>query len=487
MNMKSKNSILLAGAGKRCRLLCRIIRETNYDITVEAVVDNNSKLWGTKIDNVPIVNPTAAEQYKDTAFCITVSNSSVFDDLHEQLVNYCGFSNENEVLYFSLLYKIYKSYCMDTYFAKRFYDKSSKDRKIIFDCCNGLGLGGVEAWTIDICTELTKKNDFNAVILCGKNSYITSEDLENKIDHINIIHDDELGKVSFDNMMKYFLNNLPCTVVINVPNVMLIAAAIIKELMPTYIKIISVIHNDHKSMYDGYTAVASRIDYFVCVSQDIKNTMVSKSICLEKMSTMTCPFACEKNLFREYTENIDMPLRIGYAGRLDGMEHSQKRMDLVLRLIDELNQRNIAFFLEIAGAGSAREEMEDYIKKAGLERYVTFLGTINRTDIPAFWKRQDIGINLSDFEGRSISQLEAMANGVVLVVTEVSGVKEDITNGENGYYVPVGDYQAAADRIEYLYKHRSKLRQLGEKAHADIYPKSCKEMHIDFWLKILGN
>ena len=65
-------------------------------------------------------------------------------------------------------------------------------------------------------------------------------------------------------------------------------------------------------------------------------------------------------------------------------------------------------------------------------------------------------------------------------------VKEDIENGINGYIVPLGDYQAAAERIEYLAKNRQQLRQMGELAHQVMYPKSQMGTHLKFWESILN-
>ena len=70
--------------------------------------------------------------------------------------------------------------------------------------------------------------------------------------------------------------------------------------------------------------------------------------------------------------------------------------------------------------------MQQYVYSNRLEKKVFFLGVINRKDISLFWKRQDICINCSDYEARCISKLEAMANGVVPIVTETAGMKEDI-------------------------------------------------------------
>ena len=131
--------------------------------------------------------------------------------------------------------------------------------------------------------------------------------------------------------------------------------------------------------------------------------------------------------------------------------------------------------------------MQNYIEKHELTDKVCFWGRVEKKNIQCFWEKQDICVNRADYEGRSISIVEAMGSGAVPVVTNTSGVNEDIINGENGFIVPLGDYIKAADSIMFLYKHRELLPVYGKKAHDMVYPKSLMTNHIMFWKKILGD
>ena len=96
-------------------------------------------------------------------------------------------------------------------------------------------------------------------------------------------------------------------------------------------------------------------------------------------------------------------------------------------------------------------------------------------------------MSLSDYEGRSISIMEAMANGAVPVVTETSGVHEDITDGENGYIVGVGDMDALAERIAFLDCHRDRIGTMGQNAHTQIFPKCQMSRHLQYWETLLDD
>ena len=96
---------------------------------------------------------------------------------------------------------------------------------------------------------------------------------------------------------------------------------------------------------------------------------------------------------------------------------------------------NINFCFEIAGSGDQEEYIKQKIKEYHLEEKVIMAGVLDHTQISKFWHDKDIYLSCSDYEGHSISQCEAMACGVTPVVTNVSGVEDDIINGENGYVV----------------------------------------------------
>lgn len=87
---------------------------------------------------------------------------------------------------------------------------------------------------------------------------------------------------------------------------------------------------------------------------------------------------------------------------------------------------------------------------------------LDKNKMRDFWRGQDIYISCSDWEGHSISQCEGIACGAVPVVTDVSGVSDDIQNGVTGYIVPVGDWEAIVDRIVYLSKHRDVLKKMSD-------------------------
>ena len=81
-------------------------------------------------------------------------------------------------------------------------------------------------------------------------------------------------------------------------------------------------------------------------------------------------------------------------------------------------------------------------------------------------------------EGFSGPVLEAMACGCAVVATDCGGPKDIITDGVNGFLVPVGDASALLERVEYLLDNvaaRERIRAAGLQTAAQFTWDKCIE------------
>lgn len=473
--------IVLYGSGKRCNVLCEILRNSNIEILT--ILDSDSNKWGHIMNGQRIESPNRVYELKKENICITVASLDAIKKIRETLGRKYQYDLEREIHYNQIVLEAYKQNSI----IKRFITGQSIQKNerwnVLFDCYNGLVLGGVEAWTIGLCKALIEDGIKQTYILSDMGIYQIPPVIESNIIYVDINHQEQFSINTILNLIKAIKKKLPCKVITCTTNEVMLAAYLIKRYYPDAIEIISVIHNSNEKVYEDYMDFRKCADFYVSVSQDIRYDMIQQGVPKDIIYSMNCPFSCEPVLDRTYSNEISKPIRLGYAGRI---EYSQKRMDLLLKLIRILIEKKIEFRMELAGEGSARSEMEEIVNSNQWNEKVCFLGRIERSEISCFWRGQDICINIADFEGRSISIIEAMGNGAIPIVTATSGVREDITEGKNGYIVPIGDYQTMAKRIEYLSYHREVLYKMGKLAHSAVYPKSSMKSHLKFWKKILS-
>lgn len=470
--------IILYGSGRRCAGILPLLQRAQ--IPVRAVVDSEEMKWGTLIGHISIKPPSILRECSDVALCITVADRTAQEQIRTALQQKYGYDLRREISYADLeqsaLLLIRKVGIEQTDYAER------GKGHIVFDCISGLGLGGIEEWTKGLCTELIGKGFDNLHIFTDTGEYQVPDALLSVVDQVLNRNRFQSRTEVLECIMDYLTDLLPVTVITGKPKMFLEAADLLKQIAPDQVRIISVIHSEEEHLYRLYDRYASRTDFFVAVSEDIKGDLAARGVPKERIASITCPVACEGNLERSYTMDRREPVRIGYAGRI---VVTQKRMDLMLKVIETLEDKGVPYVFEIAGDGPYKAEMEQRAAVSGWQNRVRFTGLLAREQIPQFWRRQDIGVNIADSEGRSISQLEAMANGAVPVVTCTSGTREDICDGANGYLVGIGDYGKIADRIAYLAAHRELLPEFGQKAHDAVAPKCRKEIHTKFWETLL--
>jgi glycosyltransferase involved in cell wall biosynthesis len=92
------------------------------------------------------------------------------------------------------------------------------------------------------------------------------------------------------------------------------------------------------------------------------------------------------------------------------------------------------------------------------------LGYISEQELDGFYNGLSVYVQPSVTEGFGIPVLEAMSYGRPVIVTEGAGAKELVTDGEEGFIVPIRDPQAIAEKLNFLYHHQNIAHRMGMKA-----------------------
>ncbi len=131
---------------------------------------------------------------------------------------------------------------------------------------------------------------------------------------------------------------------------------------------------------------------------------------------------------------------IGMSGRM--MPVKDYRTLLLAFASLSKNNSQLQTRLELAGDGPMRQELETLARELGIASQVTFLGLLPQDDLIRRMWQWDV-FCLSTFgETQSLALMEAMACGLPCLSTNVSGVKEVITNGQNGLLIEPQDVEA---------------------------------------------
>ena len=154
----------------------------------------------------------------------------------------------------------------------------------------------------------------------------------------------------------------------------------------------------------------------------------------------------DKQLLRN---NLKLPLNrkiIIFSGRLV----QRKGVDILLQSLEIILNKDQNPLLVVAGSGylqfdSVEKKVKDYVLDKGLSNSVLFLGNIDNID--EYLKVSDVFAFPSRREGMPNAVLEAMATGLPIVATRISGVVDLITDGENGLLVNPEDPKDLAEKL----------------------------------------
>jgi len=155
-------------------------------------------------------------------------------------------------------------------------------------------------------------------------------------------------------------------------------------------------------------------------------------------------------------------LQLGFVGRL---EHNQKGVLYLPAIVTELQTLGIAFHLRIAGEGCHEKLLRQQLAEAVSAGFVTFVGKLSPTEIPAFHASSDIYVFTSRFEGVPNALLEAMMAGVAPVSFLIDGITDYvIEDGRTGMICSQGDAVEFAKIVSLLWQDRQRLVSMAEAA-----------------------
>jgi glycosyltransferase involved in cell wall biosynthesis len=89
---------------------------------------------------------------------------------------------------------------------------------------------------------------------------------------------------------------------------------------------------------------------------------------------------------------------------------------------------------------------------------------IPRDQLPAIYREADVFVLPSLIEGFPLTALEAMACGLPVILSENTFGRDVITDGVDGFVVPIRDSEAIADRLLVLAKDPALRKSMGEAA-----------------------
>jgi glycosyltransferase involved in cell wall biosynthesis len=130
-------------------------------------------------------------------------------------------------------------------------------------------------------------------------------------------------------------------------------------------------------------------------------------------------------------------------------------------LVNELHHIN--FVLTIVGDGPQRSTLEKAVNRLGLNKYIKFIGYVDKDRVFEYYSSSDIFVSSSISDCMPAMYFEAISSGLPLVVSLNPSVQELIDNGVYCQPVPPHDYRSMAETILRISKSTKFLATMGKR------------------------
>lgn len=334
-------------------------------------------------------------------------------------------------------------------------------------------------------------------------SFEKSDDLENLENvHMHIIkRDNILNNGILRNVASFVANRIRVgTTIFNPFSALAQVKNLIEEIRPDILHGQSIVHHTVIGAFTDFhpfvvTAIGNDIliypkqsiiveyavkhtlkkaDMIICDGLNLRDAIVEMAIEGEKINIIlygvdTTKFCPTKDHKMSEIKSVICTRRMG---KVHDIETLIRAIPHVLEVIP-----NVKFV--IIGDGEQKDYLINLAESLHVMNNINFTGMIHHTELPKYLTSSDIYVSTSISDGgMAVSNLEAMACELPLIVTDVGDNRKWIKDGENGFIIPIKNPNKLAEMIIYLFENESIMIKSGKINRKIIEEKSnyYKEM-----------
>jgi len=198
-------------------------------------------------------------------------------------------------------------------------------------------------------------------------------------------------------------------------------------------------------------------DFIIVPSQFSYESFMRHKVNKDKL--LLVPFGVDIKRFKPQYSGKDDIFRVGFVGQI-GL---RKGVQYLLQAFSELKLKNS----ELVLMGWIHPDITEILKEyTGYANIIIKNFTLSPESV---YNTSSICVFPSIEDGFGLVALEAMACGVPVVVTENTGAKDVVTDGEDGFIIGAADVNALKEKIIYFYENKEKLAEMGKAAEKKSY------------------
>ncbi|MCK7583179.1 MAG: glycosyltransferase, exosortase A system-associated [Chromatiales bacterium] len=223
------------------------------------------------------------------------------------------------------------------------------------------------------------------------------------------------------------------------------------------------------------TWVMQRVDHLFTICEGLRRDILARGIPPDKVTVI--PNAVDIEHFQlanppdpELKRQLGLDANARILGFI-GSFYAYEGLDLLLDALPRLLQTHPDLRVLLVGGGPQEANLKTQAQRLGLADRVVFTGRVPHTEVNRYYDLIDLlvyarhSMRLTELV-TPLKPLEAMAQGRLLVASDVGGHRELIRDGETGRLFTAGNVEALAQAVRDLLEHESDwlaMRQAGRR------------------------
>lgn len=218
------------------------------------------------------------------------------------------------------------------------------------------------------------------------------------------------------------------------------------------------------------TRAVQQVDAVTTICEGLRRDLVARGVPESKITVI--PNAVDIDNFAFGVPGDDaLRAELGLTGKrvlgFIGSFYAYEGLDLLLRALPTILQQAPDIALLLTGGGPQEENLKKLTQELGLQDHVKFTGRVPHAQVQRYYSLVDVlvyprhSMRLTDLV-TPLKPLEAMAQGLLLVASDVGGHKELIRDGETGVLFRAGDTDDLARSVLRLLAMQDRWPQLRE-------------------------
>jgi PEP-CTERM/exosortase A-associated glycosyltransferase len=202
--------------------------------------------------------------------------------------------------------------------------------------------------------------------------------------------------------------------------------------------------------------VFSQADPVFCISKGLYGDILDRGVPADRITMI--PNAANIDRFQVLTKkdeslNSQLHLKGKFVLGLFGSFYAYEGIDQTIAVLPALLKHNSKVHLLLLGGGNEEANLKEQVKSLNLEASVSFIGRVPHTDIPKYSSLVDAfifprrSIRLTNTV-RPLKPLEAMAQGRLVIASDVVGREELIEHDKTGFLFNADDLESLIESVK---------------------------------------